>query len=140
MCYAYVTTIVVVLCSRFSVSTTTLGTLPGSRQGKERPFRANQERSRLRNQEIRLTASGEISYGARTGCPTRLIPFLDGRPPHRLHGRYSLLAGVMPGRSSSGRGMRTPGRRSAAAPTPASPPAARPPDALSSGPGLRRAH
>src|SRR5439155_26934099 len=74
-----------------SATMTSYGVLPGSRQGKERPFGVNQERSRLRNQEIRLTDSGEISYGTRTGCPTRLIPILYGGPPYRLQGRHCFL-------------------------------------------------
>ena len=43
-----------------------------------RPSHANQERSRLRNQGMCSTTSGASSHGARTGCPTRLIPFQAG--------------------------------------------------------------
>src|SRR5712692_5416480 len=52
---------------------TSYGVLPGSRQGKVRPSRANQERSRLRNQGMCSISAGASSQGARAGCPTRLI-------------------------------------------------------------------
>src|SRR2546426_4566396 len=79
----------------------------GSRQGKDRPLRLNQERSRLRNQGMRSTASNESSDGmypgrlititpSQAGSHTTVVPggvtlcslvcFLDRSPPARICG------------------------------------------------------
>ncbi len=129
-----------VLCSRISATTTSYGVLSGSRQGKDRPFRANQERRRLRNQEMRSTASNGSSHGVYPGCSITLIPSWLGSRLAPVTGWDPLFTGLPPGQKRSGGGIRTPGQRSAAVPAASSPPAARLPDGLSHGSGSRRAH
>src|SRR5947208_7433553 len=83
--YARATSAAVVLCSRISATTTSYGVLSGSRQGKERPFRLNQERSRLRNQGMRSSTSDGSSPDVCPGCPITFLPFLERKPPHLCH-------------------------------------------------------
>ena len=120
--------------------TTSYGVLSGSRQGKDRPFRANQERRRLRNQEMRSTASNGSSHGVYPGCSITLIPSWLGSRLAPVTGWDPLFTGLPPGQKRSGGGIRTPGQRSAAVPAASSPPAAHLPDGLSHGSGSRRAH